>query len=61
MVSFGMAPRINACGRMGNAGVAVELLLEKDKSVADSLATKLNNQNTKRQQVEKKIFDAAEK
>lgn len=61
MVSFGMAPRINACGRMGNAGVAVELLLEKDKIKADNLATKLNNQNTKRQQVEKKIFDAAEK
>lgn len=61
MVSFGMAPRINACGRMGNAKVAVELLLEKDKQKADDLAMKLNNQNTKRQQVEKKIFQAAEK
>lgn len=61
MVSFGMAPRINACGRMGNARVAVELLLEKDKQKADDLAMKLNNQNTKRQQVEKKIFQAAEK
>lgn len=61
MVSFGMAPRINACGRMGNARVAVELLLEKDKEKADNLAIELNNQNTKRQQVEKKIFQAAEK
>lgn len=61
MVSFGMAPRINACGRMGNARVAVELLLEKDKQKADNLAIELNNQNTKRQQVEKKIFQAAEK
>lgn len=61
MVSFGMAPRINACGRMGNARIAVELLLEKDKEKADNLAIELNNQNTKRQQVEKKIFQAAEK
>lgn len=61
MVSFGMAPRINACGRMGNARIAVELLLEKDKQKADNLAIELNNQNTKRQQVEKKIFQAAEK
>lgn len=61
MVSFGMAPRINACGRMGNARVAVELLLEKDKQKADNLAIELNNQNTQRQQVEKKIFQAAEK
>jgi single-stranded-DNA-specific exonuclease len=61
MVSFGMAPRINACGRMGNAEVAVKLLLENDKEKADELAIKLNEQNTKRQQVEKKIFDATEK
>lgn len=61
MISFGMAPRINACGRMGNAEVAVKLLLEKDKQKADDLAIKLNEQNTKRQQVEKKIFEAAEK
>lgn len=61
MVSFGMAPRINACGRMGNARIAVELLLEKDKQKADNLAIELNNQNTQRQQVEKKIFQAAEK
>src|SRR5574344_546870 len=50
MVSFGMAPRINACGRMGNAKLAVKLLLEKDKEEADNLAIKLNELNTKRQQ-----------
>lgn len=59
MVSFGMAPRINACGRMGNASIAVKLLLEKDKDRANDLAIELNNQNTKRQQVEKKIFESA--
>lgn len=61
MVSFGVAPRINACGRMGNADVAVKLLLEKDRLNADNLAIKLNNQNVKRQQVEKEIFESAEK
>ena len=59
MVSFGMAPRINACGRMGNASIAVKLLLEKDKDRANDLAIELNNQNTKRQEVEKKIFESA--
>ncbi len=60
MVSFGIAPRINACGRMGNAGVAVKLLLEENEKNANELAIKLNGQNTKRQQVEKKIFEEAE-
>lgn len=59
MVSFGMAPRINACGRMGNAKIAVRLLLEQEKQEADDLAIKLNELNTKRQQVEKKIYEAA--
>lgn len=59
MVSFGMAPRINACGRMGNARVAVELLLEKDKHRAAMLAATLDRLNTKRQMVEKGIFEQA--
>lgn len=61
MVSFGMAPRINACGRMGNASVAVKLLLEKDERKANEFAIKLNELNTKRQHVEKKIFENADK
>lgn len=59
MVSFGMAPRINACGRMGNAGLAVKLLLENDRKKADELALELNKLNLLRQQVEKEIFDEA--
>ena len=59
MVSFGMAPRINACGRMGNAKVAVKLLLENNKIEANNLAIKLDKLNTLRQQVEKNIFDEA--
>lgn len=59
VVSYAIAPRINACGRMGNADIAVKLLLEKDRKKADELSVMLNNQNNKRQQVEKKIFESA--
>ena len=57
LVSFAMAPRINACGRMGDASVAVNLLLEKDPCKAKELAQKLDELNIKRQNVEKQIFD----
>lgn len=59
MISFGVAPRINACGRMGKAGIAVELLLEKDEYKAKEIAKQLDSLNIQRQQVEKKIFDEA--
>lgn len=59
MVSFGIAPRINACGRMGKAGVAVELLLEKNEEKAEQIAKTLDMLNVKRQQVEKEIYDDA--
>ena len=59
MVSFGMAPRINACGRMGKAHVAVELLLEQNETKAREIALRLDELNRQRQQVEKNIFDEA--
>ncbi|MEG1010026.1 MAG: DHHA1 domain-containing protein, partial [Clostridia bacterium] len=59
LISFAIAPRINACGRMGNARIAVELLLCKTNIEAEKLAIKLNEQNILRQGVEKKIFDEA--
>lgn len=61
MVSFGMAPRINACGRMGDASIAVKLLLEEDENNASLLAQKLDQLNLKRQEVEKNIFEEAVK
>ena len=59
MISFGLAPRINACGRMGNASLAVKLFLEEDEEVADKLAIELDRLNVKRQQIEKEIYDSA--
>lgn len=59
MISFLVAPRINACGRMGDAYVAVKLLLEQDVKKAKEYALMLDAMNTKRQTVEKEIFDSA--
>ncbi len=58
-VSFGIAPRINACGRMGDAGKALQLFLSKNINEIEELTTQLNNYNSKRQEIEKTIFDDA--
>lgn len=61
MVSFGLSPRINACGRLGHADEALELFLANDKNTTTKLAKKMNEYNTARQQVERKIYDEAVK
>lgn len=61
MVSFGLSPRINACGRLGHADEALELFLANDKSTTAKLAKKMNEYNAARQQVERKIYDEAVK
>ena len=58
-ISFGIAPRINACGRMGHQEEALKLFLSKDIDEVNRLAQKLNEYNTKRQEKEKKIFTEA--
>ncbi len=59
VVSYSLAPRLNAAGRMSNAKSAVELLLTRDEEKAEELAVKLDEENKTRQQVEKKIFEQA--
>lgn len=58
-IAFGVAPRINACGRMGFANEALDLLLAKDSATAIKLANSINSYNYKRQAEEKKIFEEA--
>lgn len=60
-LAFGLAPRINAAGRMGDASRAAELLLTDDDSVAEGIAGVLNNENIRRQTLEKQIFVEAVK
>ena len=55
-ISFGVAPRINACGRMGKAEEALDLLLSKDIYQVNDLTKKLNEHNKERQETEKNIF-----
>ncbi|MCP3931652.1 MAG: single-stranded-DNA-specific exonuclease RecJ [Bacteroidetes bacterium] len=47
-ISFQLAPKINAAGRMGNAALAVELLLCDEPIKAKKLANKLSRINQKR-------------
>lgn len=58
-ISFGIAPRINACGRMEHAEEALKLFLTENTQEAREIAIKLNEYNAKRQEIEKKIFDEA--
>ncbi len=58
-ISFGLAPRINAAGRMENPLVALELLLCKDYDKALVLAKKLDEYNTQRKQEEESIVEQA--
>lgn len=58
-ISFGLAPRLNACGRMGKADLALELILTQDRAEAQNIALELNEINKERQEVEKKIISDA--
>ena len=58
-ISFGVAPRINACGRMGKAEEALELLLSTDIYKVNELTKKLNEHNKERQEIEKSICESA--
>ena len=58
-ISFGVAPRINACGRMGHQEEALKIFLSKDKNEVIELTQKLNEYNRIRQETEKKIYNEA--
>ena len=47
-ISFGLAPRINAAGRVGESAAAAALLLTDDRAEADRLATELEAANRTR-------------
>ena len=55
-VAFGLAPRINAAGRLGSASLAAELLLCEDEEQAAAIAAQMNELNQTRQQLEKDIL-----
>ena len=60
-LAFGIAPRINAAGRMNNAGRAVELLLSDNMLSALEIANEIDALNAERQSTEKQIYKDAVK
>ncbi len=58
-IGFSLAPRLNAAGRLGQARLAVELLITEDESRAAQLAEYLDGLNKQRQTVERKILKQA--
>ena len=58
-VVFGLAPRINAAGRMGDANRVVRLLTTENLEEADQLAEELNMENVRRRQQDSVAFEEA--
>lgn len=59
-VGFQLAPRLNAAGRLEDAGLGVELLLEEDMVRALNTAHYLDQCNSERQDLEKRTLGEAE-
>jgi single-stranded-DNA-specific exonuclease len=54
-IGFGLGPRINAAGRLGDSAIAVKLLLETNYQRAKQLALELNKLNAERQEIGSRI------
>ncbi|MCL2827891.1 MAG: single-stranded-DNA-specific exonuclease RecJ [Oscillospiraceae bacterium] len=58
-IGYGLSPRINAAGRMGNPRLAFDLLCATDPDEASALAEALCTRNQQRQKVEQEIMEDA--
>ncbi len=59
-IAFKLAPRLNAAGRMGNPGLALELLLTDDPRRAQQLASELETLNERRRAQSTRVLREAE-
>ncbi|MGI6206696.1 MAG: single-stranded-DNA-specific exonuclease RecJ [Anaerolineae bacterium] len=59
-ISFALAPRLNAVGRLADASVAVELLTTADVGRARVIANELEGLNARRQLLCEQVFEAAQ-
>jgi single-stranded-DNA-specific exonuclease len=55
-IVFILAPRINAVGRMGDAGRAVDLLMSEDPESAQRMAQVLEDENRNRRKIDEDTF-----
>ena len=58
-VAFQIAPRMNACGRMDSARIALEMLLTRDGKRAEELALKMEKLNQERKDQEARVLEEA--
>ena len=58
-VGFVLAPRLNAAGRLGDARDGLGLLLTDDEDEALRLARSLEGVNSRRQEIDRRIYDQA--
>jgi single-stranded-DNA-specific exonuclease len=60
-ISFKLAPRINASGRLGDAALPMKLLLSDDMTQSKQMALELDGMNRERQAIERGIASEAER
>lgn len=60
-IGFGLGPRLNAAGRLGDALLSYNLLITPDRAKAEQLAVRLNEQNRRRQALTLQAYERAEK
>ena len=58
-ISFTIAPRLNAAGRMGQPALSIDILLTDSTQEAEKLAVELNRLNTERRSLEIEISEQA--
>jgi len=58
-VVFILAPRINALGRLGDAGNAIRLLATRDERAAAEIARKLDSENKRRKEIDETTLQEA--
>ena len=59
-IGYVIGPRLNAAGRLGHAGEAVELLTTAGPDAAMEIAQELDRQNRRRREVEQEILEEAD-
>ena len=60
-IGFTLAPRLNAAGRLGQAALAIELMVTHDSTRAVALAEYVHQLNVSRDSLDRKIYNAAKK
>ncbi|MCU0331111.1 MAG: single-stranded-DNA-specific exonuclease RecJ [Candidatus Kapabacteria bacterium] len=59
-IVFGLAPRINAAGRLGDPTRAVEMMIQTDALASFRIAQELEQDNRRRRAIDEETFAAAE-